>query len=141
MESNLKIVEGDDEAFQLELILKEELITTYYQPIVSLQNAEIIGYEALSRGPEKTPLYSPLALIDCAKTHNRVWELEMLFRKKALERLHEIDNDKLLFINVDPDVIKAPEFKRGLTKEYLSSLGGEEKSTKMHSNKRCLKLL
>ena len=128
MESNLKIVEGDDEAFQLELILKEELITTYYQPIVSLQNAEIIGYEALSRGPEKTPLYSPLALIDCAKTHNRVWELEMLFRKKALERLHEIDNDKLLFINVDPDVIKAPEFKRGLTKEYLSSLGGEEKS-------------
>lgn len=84
-------------------ILTEEKISTFYQPIVNLRTGEVIGYEALSRGPEHTPFYSPLALIDAAHTAEKIWELEMLFRKKALERMREMEGDKLLFVNVDPD--------------------------------------
>ncbi len=109
-------------------ILNFERITSLYQPIVNLRTSEIIGYEALSRGPEQTQFYSPLALIDKAHELNRIWDLEMLFRKKALEQLYKLENDKFLFINVDPDVIKTPEFKSGLTKEYLEQVGGEETS-------------
>lgn len=106
-------------------ILTEEKISTFYQPIVNLRTGEVIGYEALSRGPEHTPFYSPLALIDAAHTAEKIWELEMLFRKKALERMREMEGDKLLFVNVDPEVMKSPEFKSGLTKEYLSEMGVE----------------
>ncbi|HAS73772.1 MAG TPA: histidine kinase, partial [Clostridiales bacterium UBA8960] len=109
-------------------IIKEEKITTLYQPIVNLKLGDVIGYEALSRGPEMTTLYSPLALIEAAHDSQRIWELEMLFRKKALERVFELEDDKLLFLNVDPDVIKAPEYKSGLTKEYLESLNFDETS-------------
>ena len=109
-------------------ILKNEKVTSYYQPIVNLRNGEIIGYEALSRGPEKTVFYSPLALIDKAHDRQKIWELEMLFRKKALERIRELDSDKLLFVNVDPEVIKTAEYKTGLTKEYLEEIGGKESS-------------
>jgi len=128
LESNFCLESQEDDAIFIESIIREEQITTYYQPIVNLRSGEVLGYEALSRGPEKTPYYSPLVLIERAKVHQKTWELEMLFRKKALERLNEIKQDKLLFINVDPDIIKTNEFKSGLTKEYLNSIGGEEKS-------------
>ena len=87
-----------------ESILKEERIMTMYQPIVNLRSGEVIGYEALSRGPEHTPYYSPLALIEKAHEIGKIWELEMLFRKKAFEQMHKLSKDKLLFVNVDPDV-------------------------------------
>lgn len=111
-----------------ESILKDERITTMYQPIVNLRSGEVIGYEALSRGPEQTPYYSPLALIEKAHEAGKIWELEMLFRKKAFESLHKLCKDKLLFVNVDPDVMKTPEFKSGLTKEYLDEMGADETS-------------
>lgn len=116
------------EAIAFDDIIKEEKVTTLYQPIVNLKSGEIIGYEALSRGPEMTAFYSPLALIDAAHQENRIWELEMLFRKKALEKVGTLKQDKLLFLNVDPDVIKAQEYRSGLTKEYLESLGSDESS-------------
>lgn len=118
----------EEETLTLEAIILGEQITTYYQPIVNLRSGDILGYEALSRGPEQTQFYSPMALIEEAKEQNMTWELEMLFRKKALERLHEIHQDKLFFIDVDPDIIKTQAFRSGLTKEYLDSVGGEEKS-------------
>lgn len=111
-----------------ESILKDERITTMYQPIINLRSGEVIGYEALSRGPEHTPYYSPLALIEKAHEMGKIWELEMLFRKKAFENINQLCKDKLLFVNVDPDVMKTPEFKTGLTKEYLDELGADETS-------------
>lgn len=116
------------EMISLDDIIREEKVTTLYQPIVNLKSGEIIGYEALSRGPELTSFYSPLALIEAAHHENRIWELEMLFRKKALEKIGTLHNEKLLFLNVDPDVIKAPEYRSGLTKDYLESLSSDASS-------------
>lgn len=47
-------------------IIANERVLSVYQPIVNLRTGEIIGYEALSRGPEKTEFYSPLRLIEHA---------------------------------------------------------------------------
>lgn len=107
-------------------IIANERVLSFYQPIVNLRTGEIIGYEALSRGPEKTAFYSPLRLIEHAHEKGKIWDLEMLFRKKALERIRELDSEKLLFVNVDPEVIKSPDYRTGLTKEYLEEIGGEE---------------
>ncbi len=102
-------------------ILKNKRINTYFQPIISLKNGDIIGYEALSRGPIEGLLHLPETLFDCAKIMNKVWELDLLCRIKAIERAKEIIGDKYLFINIEPDIIKDPEFKRGFTKEYLEA--------------------
>lgn len=112
----------DDEQFQLEKIFKEESVETLFQPIVDLKTGEAIGYEALSRGPAGSLLYAPLALISAAHTYGKILELEMLFRKKALENAVGLGSDKYLFINIDPEIIKSPGFKSGLTMELLEQL-------------------
>lgn len=102
-------------------ILKNQDITTFFQPILSLKNCDILGYEALSRGPVDSCFYYPDQLFNYAKKINKIWELDLLCRVKSIERAKEIIGDKLLFINIDPDIIKDKEFKQGFTKEFLEN--------------------
>lgn len=104
---------------EFENILNSENITTLFQPIVRFRDGEIIGYEALSRGPRNSSFHSPLKLLKMAEAQNRLWDLELLFRTKAIEKASALDNEALLFINVDPHIIKDPNFKKGFTKEFL----------------------
>lgn len=104
-------------------ILLNKSIDTYFQPIVSLINGEFIGYEALTRGPKESPLHFPDLLFSCAKRFNKTWEFDLLCRITAIERAKAIIGNKYLFINIDPDIIKDPEFKKGFTKEYLKGYG------------------
>ncbi|MFL0253027.1 GGDEF domain-containing protein [Clostridium neuense] len=104
---------------ELEKIIKTQSINTVFQPIVSLSTGDIIGYEALSRGPEDSPLYMPEKLFEAAEIYKRTWELELACRIKAIERSKNMPNGKLLFLNVDPKIIKDKNFKKGLTKEFL----------------------
>lgn len=106
-------------------ILKERKIKTVYQPIVSLQSGRILGYEALSRGPERSPYYSPLALIDKALEEDCLWELELMFRQSALEGIKNLPLQSFVFINVDPNIIRSPDYKSGITKDYLSEIGAD----------------
>lgn len=102
-------------------VLSHGLVTTLYQPIVDLRKSEIFGYEALSRGPENSVLHSPLVLLSIAELLNKTWELEQLLRVKALEQA-SFTADFKLFLNVDPNVIRDPKFKKGFTKENLKQL-------------------
>lgn len=103
--------------------LKHKSIRTVYQPIISLADGEVLGYEALSRGPRNSHLESPANLFDVADKCNRLWEVELLCRTKALENARELPPGKLLFINVNPEMIKDRKFKKGSTKEYISKFG------------------
>ncbi|MFL0168614.1 EAL domain-containing protein [Candidatus Clostridium helianthi] len=109
-----------NEAEELENILNSKNITTVYQPIVSLLDGEIIGYEALSRGPIDSPLQNPDKLFNAAQVYNKTWELEQLCRVKAIKRATNIEKNKYLFINVDPHIFKDEKFKKGFTKEFLA---------------------
>ena len=105
--------------YELEKILKSESINTVFQPIISLENGSVIGYEALSRGPEDSPLHLPENLFSTAEDCDRIWELELLCRVKAIERAKMIDKNKLLFINVDPKIFKDERFRKGFTRDFL----------------------
>jgi diguanylate cyclase (GGDEF)-like protein len=109
-----------NEVEELESILNNKNISTVYQPIVSLLDGTIIGYEALSRGPVGSPLQNPDKLFNSAQIHNKTWELEQLCRIKAIERASNIEKNKYLFINVDPHIFKDEKFKKGFTKEFLA---------------------
>ena len=89
---------------QIEEILSSELVYAVFQPIISLKNGKIIGYEGLSRGPENTNLHSPLALIESAKKSNKLWDLETLLRKVVINSASDLGMQESLFLNVEPDV-------------------------------------
>ncbi len=106
---------------ELKRILVTEDISTLFQPIVLLKTGRVIGYEALSRGPKDSILYSPLDLLKAAEDNNCLWDLEILFRKKAIEKSSNITKDKLLFINIDPKIIYDDNYRIGFTKELIDS--------------------
>ena len=108
-----------DTCGELNKIILEKNISTVFQPIVCLRDGNIIGYEALSRGPESSTLQSPINLFKAAETYNMTWELELLCRTKALEKARFIGKDKFLFINVDPLIFKDKKFNKGFTIEYI----------------------
>jgi EAL domain-containing protein (putative c-di-GMP-specific phosphodiesterase class I) len=83
-------------------IMKNAYVDTYFQPVVDLLNGNVIGYEALSRGPRDTAFYMPNALIAEAKSRNRMGELDFLLRKMSLVNASKRGLRKLLFINIDP---------------------------------------
>lgn len=101
-------------------VLEKKQIRTVFQPIVSLRNGSVYGYEALSRGPQDSPMHSPGVLFDCAEKYGKVWELELLCRITAIETLSAMNRSIKLFLNVNPQVIHDEKFKIDFTKEYLS---------------------
>ena len=98
-------------------------IRPLFQPIVSLRDAEVLGYEALSRGPEGTTLESPDTLFTLAERCQCLWDLEWLCRTKALHAFQASSIKTRLFLNVNPSVIEDAKFKAGFTKEYLKAFG------------------
>ena len=106
---------------QLCNIIENARIKTVFQPVVSLRDGSILGYEALSRGPADTPLQNPDALFGIARQCGKLWDLEQLCRTRALETAFQQDSNVKLFLNVDPHIIHDEKFKQGFTKEYLRS--------------------
>ena len=108
---------------QIETIIDKSNITIVFQPIVSLRDGSVLGYEALARGPVDSPLYYPDALFDIAEEAGKLWELEQLCRTKALEAAFESHQTVKLFLNVNTAVIHDDLFRYGFTKEYLDLYG------------------
>lgn len=108
-------------------ILYQKKIFTVFQPIVSLRDGTIYGYEALSRGPEESILHTPDMLFKCAQRFNKLWELEFLCRSKAFEAAFKIESEFNLFLNVNPNIMQDVKFRKGFTKEYLEKFNIDPK--------------
>ncbi|WP_052296074.1 GGDEF domain-containing protein [Thermodesulfobium narugense] len=106
----------------LKNILENKNFTTLFQPIFSLSNATVVGYEALTRGPENSIYYNPEKLFESAKSENLLWELELSTRLSAIEKFCNFKTDKILFLNVDPDIIKDKKFTKGATKHLFENI-------------------
>lgn len=100
-------------------VLENGAVKTVFQPIISLRDGSVFGYEALSRGPQNTSMESPQALFDCAMKYNRLWDLEMLCRSKAIETVHSQAADIKLFININANIMHDSDYSQGMTKDYL----------------------
>jgi len=112
-----------DRAATLERILLEESLTTVFEPIVRLATREVIGFEALSRGPSGTGLETPAALFGIAEQADREYELDSLCRRRALANARGIAPDQLLFLNILPTCIQDPDFQAVRVRETLATLG------------------
>ncbi|MDP3388223.1 MAG: EAL domain-containing protein, partial [Eubacteriales bacterium] len=103
-------------------IINSKSIKTVLQPIISLRDGAIYGFEALSRGPEDSLFQYPNTLFEYADLYNSTWDLELICRVKAIEKAKQLQLTTKLFINVSPKIMQDPKFLKGLTKEYLDSM-------------------
>ncbi len=107
----------------LDRILAQGDINTLFQPIVSLSERRILGYEALSRGPSNSPLHSPLTLFAAARHAGRLDALELACRHSACKRFSGGKLQGKLFLNASPESLLDASHKTGRTLALLQELG------------------
>ncbi len=109
----------DEKVGIIEKIIDGGFIKPVYQPIVSLKDGEILGYEALSRISKPELQINIESMFQIAGKMGKLWELEKLCRTKALERSVDKPDHKKLFLNVNPRIIHDEKLKNGFTKKFL----------------------
>jgi len=88
--------------WNIEEIINSNSIKTLIQPIVSVKNKSILGYEILSRGLDKSGNFiGAIELFEAAKKKDRLLDLDNLCRLQALETYKNLLTDKLLFFNFE----------------------------------------
>lgn len=107
----------------LDHILAHGDITTLFQPIVSLSERRILGYEALTRGPSNTSLHSPINLLAAARHAGRLYELEMICRESACRRYSQLNLQGNLFLNASPEMLLDATHRPGRTLALLQKYG------------------
>lgn len=89
-------------------ILQRKSVTVHFQPILSLKNHSVIGYEGLSRGiGPRGETIPPLMLFGAARRENRLVDMDRLCREAVFEVYKSIqDNeDSLLFLNLESSLL------------------------------------
>lgn len=104
-------------------ILQEESVSVLFQPIVSMVQQRIVGYEALSRGPSNSSLHSPLTLFAAARQCGLLTELEMICRRKAVMAFSRMQLPGALFLNVSPESLLEKQHYPGRTLAMLKAAG------------------
>ena len=107
----------------LSSILAHRDLHSLFQPILSLSDRRILGYEALTRGPSNSPLHSPISLFAVARQAGRLSELELAARECACRRFSEQKLEGKLFLNVSPESLLEPAHPPGRTLELLNAYG------------------
>ncbi|GGI53327.1 diguanylate phosphodiesterase [Oxalicibacterium solurbis] len=115
--------QDDHIANRLRDVLLHRRLTPLFQPIVDMQNGQIIGYEGLIRGPSDSPLHSPLNLFKAARACNLSVEVEHLCRRITLEKFAELQLPGKLFLNVSPECLVQPDVRLGETLGYIHEVG------------------
>lgn len=93
-----------------ELIYREK-ISTVYQPIININTLEILGYEALTRGPKNSEYENPYQLFKAAREVGLVLELDRICTKHAFINARKSPANTKLFINCLPSSLNVQEFK------------------------------
>jgi EAL domain-containing protein (putative c-di-GMP-specific phosphodiesterase class I) len=91
-------------------ILKKQRIVTLFQPIVSVDNLDVVGYEAYSKGLKPGGLYlSAQSLFENAAKLDLLSILDIQCLESAAQHAAEHKMNKLLFLNFCPNAILDPK--------------------------------
>lgn len=103
---------------ELSAILANKRISTLFQPIVDIQQIEVFGYEALSRGPSDSPLHAAPILFETAERCDKNNQLELCCLNATLQHWQQYSLTSKIFINMNPEMLMHPGF--GVKKLLLS---------------------
>lgn len=107
-------------------VIKKELLTCHYQPIVDADE-QIFAYEMLSRfqNEDGSTIY-PNEIFPAAKIRGRLYALDRVCRMTAV-KYAAVLKDKKAFINFIPTSIYSPEFCLRSTTKLANELGVDPK--------------
>ena len=104
-------------------LIDTPLLYSVYQPVVDLGNGEIVGWEALARGPVEGHFASPKTMFDFAEEVGTLFQLERACRQQAVKDLGPTGPNQKLFLNIHPQTLGDPDFRAGETKRLLAEYG------------------
>lgn len=107
----------------LQKIISQNSILILFQPIVFLEDLNVLGYEALSRGPEDSGFAGSELLFSFAESTNMLLELERLCRKNALRAAQSLNIGHKLFLNSSAKALQDKDFTPDQLAAYVSELG------------------
>jgi len=103
--------DAEERRERLREIIDTGAVRTLVHPVLDLTTGEIVGYEALSRGPEGGEFERPDKLFKVAYDADLVVKLERLCRKRAIEAAQALPEGRLMFLNVEPEAVADPELR------------------------------
>ncbi|MCG3737028.1 GGDEF domain-containing protein [Vibrio cincinnatiensis] len=116
------MVTSSQHCIELNHILKNRALTPLFQPILSLSDGAIKGFEALIRGPSDSPLHSPIQLFKTALACGELEPLDMLCRELSILAFSAAQVDGQLFLNVNPLLLLTENHTSLLTKNLLEKM-------------------
>lgn len=112
----------------IESLIHNRQIITHFQPLVSIRQGAVIGYEALSRGTVGSSdlIIPPDTLFTLASLRGLSLKLDRACREKAFTHfapLHEKRKELLLFVNVDASLLTETVVGSGHIETLANTLG------------------
>jgi diguanylate cyclase (GGDEF)-like protein len=108
---------------ELQRLIDQRLLTPLFQPIFALDSPRILGYEALIRGPETSPLHKPEQLFAVARSARHLASLEYACREAACRQFMSLGLPGKLFLNMSPLSFTDNNYRDGVTREILQRVG------------------
>jgi EAL domain-containing protein (putative c-di-GMP-specific phosphodiesterase class I) len=104
MSTDAAVSVAPEVAGELARIIDGRMVRAVFQPLIDLASGDVVGFEALARGPAGSMLESPGALFEAAYGIGRVAELDWVCRAAAFEAAAraELDSALRLFVNCEP---------------------------------------
>ena len=98
-----------------------------FQPIVNTYSGKTYAVEALIRNTNKLGFESIQDFFDELNNKQILFPIDILLRKKAIEKFKEIEAKNLkLFYNIDNRILTMPDFKVGETSKILKDVSLKE---------------
>jgi EAL domain-containing protein (putative c-di-GMP-specific phosphodiesterase class I) len=98
----------------LRTLLDKHQVTAFFQPIVTLPDRRVVGYEGLGRGRHDTLPTSPGPLFALAKRVKLAAPLSRAFRKVTLSEAAHLRRPHRLFLNMHPEELPDKALRESL---------------------------
>ncbi len=106
----------------IKTVLQRNQLQAVYQPIISLKNGQIEGYEALTRLTDNSDFFDIEELFSHAIKTNTIIELEKICIEKAVQNFALKPKGKKLFLNIDSNTTLGEDSIRQLFEKRFINL-------------------
>ncbi|MGG6313681.1 EAL domain-containing protein [Paenibacillus macerans] len=113
----------------LQNIIRDQTLTTHFQPILNLQEGGCLGYEVLNRPPASALFPNTESFYDFIGHTDQVFAFERFCRDISFNRFRMAlirarkPADTVVFVNIHPQVLSDPGYRSGETIQLLSRYG------------------
>ena len=117
------LIEKAAQIAEVQRIVEQGWLHPVFQPVVDFRSRTILGYEALIRGPQSSPLHRPDALFAVARQVGLGLDLEHACREASLRAFAQLKLPGSLFLNVSPESLLDFRMMQTQTRETMTELG------------------